>query len=159
TAPYLEGGPTEFADMHELRGADDARRFVDYWADQGFTSFKAYMHITRAELGAAIQQAHKRKIKVTGHLCSIGFREAAALGIDNLEHGFFVDTEFAPNKKPDVCPGLKAPPSGFEELDPNGEEAKKTIQELVRRKVAITSTLPVFELVVPGRPVFEATSL
>src|SRR6185437_13199811 len=51
-----------------------------------------------------IQEAHKRGIKVTGHLCSIGFKEAAALGIDDLEHGLMVDTEFDPGKTPDVCP-------------------------------------------------------
>jgi len=155
TAPFLEGGPTEFAQLHELRGPDDARRFVDYWAEQGFTSFKAYIHITRADLSAAIQAAHKRKLKVTGHLCSIGFREAAALGIDNLEHGFIVDTEFVPNKQPDVCPPGKAFSEAFDQLDPNGDEARKTIDELVRRKVAVTSTLPVLELRVPGRPVLN----
>ena len=62
------------------------------------------MNITRAELKAAVDAAHRRGIKVTGHLCSIGFREAAAIGIDNLEHGLLVDTEFHPGKQPDVCP-------------------------------------------------------
>ena len=55
-------------------------------------------------LGAAIAAADKRGVKVTGHLCSIGFREAAALGIDDLEHGLTVDTEFFSRKKPDQCP-------------------------------------------------------
>ena len=65
TAPYLNG-PNEFLQMRALAGADDARRQVAYWADMGATSFKAYMHITRADLGAAIQEAHKRGMKVTG---------------------------------------------------------------------------------------------
>src|SRR6266404_1016936 len=86
TGPYLEGdGP--FLQMHPLQGPDDARKTVEYWASEGVTSFKAYMHITRAELAAGIKAAHEHGIKVTGHLCSIGFREAAELGIDNLEHG------------------------------------------------------------------------
>jgi imidazolonepropionase-like amidohydrolase len=38
TAPYLEGAPTVFAQMHELTGADDAKRLVDYWAAEGMTS-------------------------------------------------------------------------------------------------------------------------
>src|SRR5664279_156122 len=41
TAPYLEGPPTRFAQMHELTGADDAKRMVDYWAAEGMTSYKA----------------------------------------------------------------------------------------------------------------------
>ncbi len=66
TAPYLEGAPTVFAQMHELTGPDDAKRMVDYWAAEGMTSYKAYMNITREELGAAIQEAHAHKLKLTG---------------------------------------------------------------------------------------------
>ena len=91
TAPYLEGRGSFTPVMHELTGPDDARRMVNFWADEGATSFKAYMNITRAELRAAVEEAHKRGLKVTGHLCSIGFREAAELGIDNLEHGLMAD--------------------------------------------------------------------
>ena len=83
---------------------------MNYWADMGATSFKAYMQITRAELGAAIEEAHKRGLKVTGHLCSVTYAEAAALGIDNLEHGFAAATDFVANKQPDVCPGQGAGP-------------------------------------------------
>ena len=105
TAPYLEGRGAFTPVMHTLTGADDARRMVNFWADQGATSFKAYMNITRDELRAVVEEAHKRGLKVTGHLCSIGYREAAEIGIDNLEHGLFADSEFVADKKPDQCPG------------------------------------------------------
>src|SRR5947199_3127268 len=105
TAPYLEGVGSFTPVMHTLTGADDARKMVNYWADQGATSFKAYMNITRDELRAAVEEAHKRGLKVTGHLCSIGFREAAEIGIDNLEHGIFPDSELVPNNQSDKCPG------------------------------------------------------
>ena len=101
TGPYLEGPHSYFIQMHELSGPDEAQQLVDYWMDRGVTSFKAYMNITRAELGAAIEAAHKRGIKVTGHLCSVTYTEAAELGIDDLEHGFFVNTQLDPDKKPD----------------------------------------------------------
>src|SRR5215813_10821039 len=105
TAPYLEGRGSFTPVMHQLKGPDDARQMVNFWADQGATSFKAYMNITRDELRAAVEEAHKRGLKVTGHLCSIGYKEAAEIGIDDLEHGLFPDSEFVPDKKPDVCPG------------------------------------------------------
>jgi imidazolonepropionase-like amidohydrolase len=54
TGPYLEGPDSYFIQMHQLTGPDEARQMVDYWADRGVTSFKAYMNITRAELKAAI---------------------------------------------------------------------------------------------------------
>jgi imidazolonepropionase-like amidohydrolase len=153
TGPYLEGAHSFFAQMHELTGPDHARKTLDYWADEGVTSFKAYMNITRAELKTAIDEAHKRGMKVTGHLCSIGYREAAALGIDNLEHGpVFVDTEFVPGKKPDVCPGGEETDRSLLREDVAGANVQGMLHDLVARHVAVTSTLPVFELDVPGRP-------
>ena len=104
TGPYLEGKGSWALQMHQLTGPDDAVKTVNYWLDEGVDNFKAYMFITRAELKAAIETAHKRGAKVTGHLCAVNFREAADLGIDDLEHGLFVDTEFLPGKKPDECP-------------------------------------------------------
>jgi len=114
-------------------------------------------------LAAAIQAAHLRKAKVTGHLCSIGFREAASLGIDSLEHGLMADTEFLPNKKPDQCPDLLRAPELMAKLDVNAGPVHEMILDLVQRHVAITSTLPVYEVLVPGRPairkrVFDALS-
>jgi len=145
TAPYLEGRGSFTPVMHELTGPEDARRMVDFWADEGATSYKAYMNITRDELRAAVEEAHKRGLKVTGHLCSIGYREAAEIGIDDLEHGLFADSEFVPNKQPDQCPGGSAMQTSLRQLDLNGDAAKETIRTLVAKKVAITSTLPVFE--------------
>ena len=144
TAPYLEGRGSFTPVMHELTGPEDARRMVNFWADQGATSFKAYMNITRAELKAAVEEAHKRGLKVTGHLCSIGYREAAEIGIDNLEHGLFADSEFVPNKQPDRCPG-GAVSASLRQLDLNSAAVLETIRTLVAKNVAITSTLPVFE--------------
>jgi len=160
TGPYLEGEGSFAIQMHALTGPEDARKTVGFWADQGVTSFKAYMFITRAELGAAIEEAHKRGLKVTGHLCSVTFREAAALGIDDLEHGLLVDTDFVPDKKPDVCP-----PTGpavkqlADKIDINGPEVQQTIRELVAHRVAVTSTLPVFEMFLPDRPSLEQRML
>ena len=151
TGPYLEGPHSYFIQMHELSSPDEARQMVDYWADRGVTSFKAYMNITRAELKAAIEAAHKRGIKITGHLCSVTYKEAAELGIDDLEHGFFVNTQLDPDKKPDECSSSMGDYT-LEHMDPNTPEAKDLINTLVKHHVAITSTLPVFEEEMPGRP-------
>lgn len=151
TGPYLEGKGSYTPQMHELTGADDARATVNYWIGEGATSFKAYMHITRAELSAAIAAAHARGITVTGHLCSIGFTEAADLGIDDLEHGLVVDTEFTAGKQPDVCPDTKAATAHLATLTVDSPEIRQLIRHLVGKHVAVTSTLPVFETFVPGR--------
>src|SRR5262249_17877699 len=90
TGPYLEGEGLPLLQVHALNGPEDARRTVAYWVEEGARSFKVYNYITRAELKAVVEEAHKHGVKVTGHLCSIGFREAAELGIDDLEHGLTV---------------------------------------------------------------------
>ncbi len=153
TAPYLEGAPTPFAQMHELTGVDDAKRMVDYWAAEGMTSYKAYMNITRQELAAAIRHAHAHQLKLTGHLCSVTWHEAIAMGIDDLEHGpVFTDTDFVSDKKPDVCPQGPGTRDSWAKLDINGPQVQALIHDLVDHHVAVTSTLPVFEASVPGRP-------
>ena len=151
SGPYLEGVGAFTPQMHELTGADDARRLVNYWADEGVTSFKAYMHITRAELAAAVETAHAHGLKMTGHLCSIGFREAAGLGIDNLEHGLLVDTEFNPNKMPDKCDDSRTFAT-LAKLDLESAPVQDMIKDLVAHHVAVTSTLAVFETFVNDRP-------
>ncbi|HWU92144.1 MAG TPA: amidohydrolase family protein, partial [Sphingomicrobium sp.] len=148
TGPYLEGANSYFIQMHQLRDANDARRMVAFWADQGATSFKAYMNITRAELKAAIDEAHRRHLKITGHLCSVTYPEAAALGIDNLEHGFFVNTQLDPGKQPDTCSEGAGTPT-LVKMTPGSPEANALIKLLVDRHVAVTSTLPVMEQLVP----------
>jgi imidazolonepropionase-like amidohydrolase len=152
TGPYLEGEGSFTRQMHALKDPDDARRMVAYWVQEGARSFKAYNYITRAELKAAAEEAHKHGVKVTGHLCSIGFREAAELNIDDLEHGLTVDTEFHPDKKPDVCPNPTQAVIAANKLDVNGPEIQTTIRALVQHHVAVTSTLPVFEQFVATRP-------
>ena len=149
STPYLQGAPTLIPQMYELKDADDARAFVRYWHSVGFTSVKAYVNVTPDELRAGIDEAHKLNMKVTGHICSVGYNEAADMGIDNLEHGPFgaPDGELYSQRKPGICG-----PDYFAELrdivtnvEPDSPQLKQTIQNLVAHHVAITSTLAVLE--------------
>jgi imidazolonepropionase-like amidohydrolase len=151
TGPYLEGAGAFTPQMHEIKDPDDARSTVEFWAAQGATSFKGYMHLTRAELKAAIDAAHARKLKVTAHLCAVTLREAADLGIDDLEHGLPVNSGFVPARKPDVCPSSAEVRNSIAAL--TSQQIRDEARYLVDRKVALTSTLPVFEMFVPGRKV------
>ena len=138
TAPYLEGKGSIFPGMHQLSGPAEAKAFVDFWASQGCTSFKGYMFIDKPTLKAAIDEAHAKGLKVTGHLCAVTYREAAEMGIDQLEHGFSVSTDLVPNKKENACP-LGAPPIA----SADSPKVKDLIRYLVDKKVTVTSTLAV----------------
>ena len=152
TGPYLTG-PGGAATMAQIGTTEEARRIVNYWADEGVTWFKAYTDISREALAAAIQAAHKRGLKVTGHLCSVSFREAVRMGIDNLEHGLFTNSDYVPNRKPDHCSNEMR--DSLLKVAVDGPEIQQTIQEMVKNKVAMSSTLAVYELSYPDRPPLE----
>ena len=152
TGPYLSGAGA-MSQMFQVSTPEDARRVVGYWADEGVDWFKAYTRIGDEELAAAIDEAHRRGVRVTGHLCSVSFREAVAMGIDNIEHGFFTNSDYVAGKQPGVCPpGVQR---SLLEVDLEGEEVAATIREMVEQGVAMTSTLPVYELAIPNRPPLE----
>jgi enamidase len=139
TGPYINA-PGAVPQILPINTAAEAARAVDFYADQGATSFKAYTNLSRAELGAAIQAAHKRGFKLTAHLCSVTLREAADLGIDDIEHGFMAASDFKADKKPDVCPGGGTTEA---ELAADPAKADALLDYLVAKKVAYTSTLSV----------------
>lgn len=124
TGPYIEGEP-KLGRMPSVNGPDKVRKLVDYWADEGVTSYKVYEHITRVDLYATIEAAHARGLKVTGHICSITYEEAVEAGIDNLEHSLMEQSDFVPAKKPDECPSWPVRISSLMALDPQGPERCK----------------------------------
>ena len=152
TGPYITGG-FGMSTMTRVSGGDDARRVVRYWAEEGVSWFKAYNAISREELGAAIDEAHKHGVKVTGHLCSVSFIEAVELGIDNLEHGFFTNTDYDATKQPDRCP------TGYQgrlaAMDMQSDDIQKTFKTMIDAGVGMTSTLSVYEIYIPNRPPLE----
>jgi imidazolonepropionase-like amidohydrolase len=160
TGPYLDG-PGLTAQV--LTGPEDARETVDFWADHGVTSFKAYVNITRADLQAVVSEAHRRGLKVLGHLCSVTYEEAAEIGIDSLEHGFFANTQLDPGKQPDKCSDSRGDYT-LEHL--SAEQADHLLTTLIEHHVAITSTLPSTAWSVPslnqdrdGKPPLPAAAL
>ena len=154
TGPYLTGpGLGLGSTMVGLNNEEEARRVVAYWAQEGVSWLKFYTGVSRAAMKAAIEEGHKRGIKFTGHLCSVPFREAVALGIDGLEHGLFANSDYDKTRKPDQCsPNLM---TSFVGLDVNGPDVQATFKDLIDHKVALSSTLVVYELFVANRPPLE----
>ena len=156
TAPYITGG-TGSTTMTLLDTPEQARRFVAYWAQEGATWLKSYTDIRRSELKAAIDEAHKQGIKVTGHLCSVSFLEAVEMGIDGLEHGLYANSDYVTNKQPDVCPtSMVAAGAALRTSDPL---VQRTFRAMIDKKVPMTSTLAVYELFVPQRPTKDQRTL
>src|SRR5687768_5894821 len=134
TGPYITGGATSY--MTSVDSPEDARRVVAYWAEEGVDWMKAYASISREALGAAIEEAHARGIQVTAHLCSVTYREAVALGIDNLEHGLFANSDYVEDKQPDVCPNNMQ--DSFLDLDMGSAEVQQTFRDMIENDVPMT---------------------
>ncbi|MGM9484326.1 amidohydrolase family protein [Roseateles sp. NT4] len=159
TAPFLNGIQAFVAQVPRLVDAADAVRQVGYWADVGATSYKGYMHLTQEQLAAIVKAAHERKAKVTAHLCAVTYAEATAMGIDNLEHGFFASTDFVDGKQPDVCPSGDAAPKSLDALAVDDPRMAALQKQMIDKKVALTSTLTIFETFSYGRPMAPAAAL
>lgn len=154
TGPYITGpGGGLGSAMLGVSNEQEARRVVAYWAQEGVSWLKFYTTINRAAMKAAIDEAHRHGLKFTGHLCSVPYREAVAMGIDALEHGLFANSDYDGTRKPDECsPNLM---SSFAGLNIEGPEVQATFKAMIDRQVALTSTLVVYELFVPNRPPLE----
>jgi imidazolonepropionase-like amidohydrolase len=144
TAPYIERKGFDIPALNVIKDSAEATASVIFWAAKGCTSFKMYMHATKADLQAVLREAHQRGLKVTGHIGTLTYREAAEAGIDNLEHGFMASSDFAPGKKENEL-DYPAVRKSLINLDVNSPQMKELMQLLINKKVAITSTLPVFE--------------
>jgi hypothetical protein len=139
TGPYLttRPGPPD---------PERIRRDVVAQAAQGATSFKAYTTLRGTELRAAISAAHEMGLTITGHLCAVGFYEAAEMGIDNLEHGLPVASDLHRGRQTDECPQQGALLGQLATIDLLTDvRIQQLIAGLVRRGVALTSTLAIFE--------------
>jgi imidazolonepropionase-like amidohydrolase len=144
TAPYFERKGYDIPSLNIIKDSAEAAASVNFWAKKGCTSFKMYVHSKKEDLIAVAREAHKRKLKVTGHIGAMTYREAAQAGIDNLEHGFFVCSDFDRNKKENET-NTSEERMSLINLDVNSPEMKSLMQFLIKKNVAITSTLPVFE--------------
>jgi imidazolonepropionase-like amidohydrolase len=151
TGPYLQGRGAFTPQMPELTSVEQVTRTVEFWADEGVTSFKVYSNLPAALASAAISAAHRRRLKVTAHLCSLTFADAIALGIDNLEHGLPTSSDFDEGKAADVCPDFQRHLATVAALDVASAPVQALIANLVAHKVALTSTLAVYESHLPGR--------
>jgi imidazolonepropionase-like amidohydrolase len=144
TAPYIEEQGYDIPALNTVKGPEDAAATVNFWADRGCTSFKMYVHATQADMAAVVREAHKRHLKVTGHIGAVSYREAASIGIDNLEHGFMACSDFDTVKVIDKADDHNESLSLLR-LTINSPKMKSLMQYMIDKHVALTSTLTVFE--------------
>lgn len=144
STPHMEReGFNEFIpQLQSLYGNENIENWLNYWFDKGITSVKVYNNFTKDDLREIIRVSQGRNIKVTGHLCSITYQEAAEMGIDNLEHSFMASTDFVIDKKENECVFGGQSLAELNESDP---KLVKLMQLLIDKNVTLTYTPNVFE--------------
>jgi imidazolonepropionase-like amidohydrolase len=110
-------------------------------------------------MAATIDAAHKRGLQVTGHIGRVSYREAAELGIDNLEHGFMAMSDLIEGRQPGDLSNAVKNYRSLDSVDVSSPAINELIQFLIRKKVALTSTLAIFETFTPGRRVASPAEL
>jgi imidazolonepropionase-like amidohydrolase len=144
TGPFIEREGPKVPELGFIGNTDEVAKIVNYWADKGVTSFKVYNNITKEDLKICVEEAHKRGLKVTGHLCSLTYEEASNIGIDNLEHGFMAASDFSENKEENICDPFSAR-QGLTSQPEDGDTINALIDLLIKNKTTITTTPNVFE--------------
>ena len=148
TGPYLTGPRERPGAFRIIESPEEAKRVVNYWADEGATWFKILSGPTSV-VRAVVEAAHSRGLKVTAHLCAVTFTEGARLGVDALQHGFITNSEYVPGKQPDVCPSTNQKAQA--DVDPANPEVRESIRRIVAAGAAVVSTLGTYEAFVVGR--------
>lgn len=155
SAPYISG-PGGNAVMLAPSSPDEARAFVAKWDERGAAWFKLYRHVEPSIARAVIEEAHARGRKVTGHLCSLSYTEAARMGIDRLEHGLNPATDFVTDRPAGACVPSRASKAALTLDDPR---VAQLIDILVQHEVTLTSTLAILESGFPHRPQADPRSM
>lgn len=144
TSPFIEREGMDIPSLSFITSSDEVAKEVDFWANKGVTSFKLYNYVTKEDMSVCVAEAHKRGLKVTGHLCSITYEEASNLGIDNLEHGFMASSDFIVNKEENDCDPFQARESLTNE-PVDSPKINALIDLLIKNGTTLTTTPNVFE--------------
>lgn len=154
SGPYITGkGGNQ--NMIIPQNEDQLRDTIKFWADKGVKWFKVYRNIEPEFLKIVIDEAHRNNTRITGHLCSVTFREASDMGIDAIEHGFNSASDFRNKKKVGECSGSR---EYVDELDLDSKEVTNLLEKLVENGTVLTSTLSIYEASIPSRSFIDKRS-
>ncbi|WP_286269617.1 amidohydrolase family protein [Thalassotalea hakodatensis] len=155
SGPYFTGSDGN-NNMQQVNKAKDIAKTLKYWKDKGVKWIKVYRHIEPTQLQTIITEAHKLKLFVTGHLCSITFAEAINMGIDGIQHGLNSASDFRTNKTFGQCNGGR---EYIDIIDVASPKVKALQQLMISNNVFLTSTLSIFESSISHRSQADQRSI
>lgn len=117
---------------------------VDWQANAGVDFIKLYQELPPGLVRAAIDEAHRRGIRVIGHLQSTTWTDAARMGIDFIAHAAPWAPEYLEPEARAYHPDMFARIYWLEHLDLNSPAVQDMVAALVEHHVSVDPTLMAF---------------
>lgn len=163
----LEGPTALLPFSRTFAGRREAAAEVRRQARMGADWLKLYRNVSPKLTEAAIREAHRQGLRIAGHLDATAPRQAAAMGIDSLEHVYtLVDEGFLPLRWREGLPRARKGPAFWKGLmmrwlraDLDGVAWRQLRSRLTRRRVVVCPTMVLCEdyFVGPHRDIQRAT--
>lgn len=164
-----EGGQGTFPGHKVVQDSEAARAKVRNYHDRGFRHIKLYWRLREPEFRAALDEARRLNMNVTGHVDFhvLGFRQALDLGLRNFEHAYTVgvgamtDAEYQTLWQQDVPAvygnrrrGLfhLAMTEVFNQLGPDNRYLQELIERLAETGSTVSTSLHIFAQQVGAAP-------
>jgi len=146
--PYQ--GPTKILAGNEK----EAREFVDKFADLGYPQIKIYSSVKPELVPVIIDEAHKRHMRVSGHIPGgMTASQAVEEGYNEIQHANFLMLNFWPEvKNTETTARFTEVAKRGADLDIHGQPMHDFIALLVEKHVDLDVTLSVFEEMFTQRP-------
>jgi imidazolonepropionase-like amidohydrolase len=153
--PHLDSPPPAYpADSFIVRDAEETRRAVNRFADDGASAIKVYFRLPLALIRVAVETAHARGLPVTSHLEVVDAGDAIRAGVDGVEHVTSFGTALLPLRAAEkyrqaVLADNNARVEGryqvWNTIDFDTARARSLVALIVARGTVISPTLAVFE--------------
>jgi imidazolonepropionase-like amidohydrolase len=141
----LTAAPMAHAIYATVTTESEVRDEIARQARAGVDFIKLYQDLPPALVRAGIDEAHRRRLRVIGHLQATTWIEAARMGIDFLVHAApWTAAMLPPAARAAYEPTMYGRVYWLEHLDLEGPEVRETIAALVEHHIPVDPTLMAF---------------
>lgn len=133
---------------------EQARAAVDNYAKLGYVQIKVYSSVKPELVPVIIDQAHKRGLRVSGHVPAFMTAEQVVkLGFDEIQHVNFLFLNFWADSVKDTRTPLRFTAVGDRAsgLDLSSDRVREFVKLIKDRKVVLDPTVNVFEMMFVAR--------
>jgi imidazolonepropionase-like amidohydrolase len=154
-AGFIDGpGPFEGPVKVLAATPEEARERVDHYADLGYVQIKIYSSVKPELVPVIIDEAHKRGLRVSGHVPSGMIAEQFVRdGTDEIQHMNFIMLNFMPDVTETRTPArFTEPGKRAAALDLNSPQVNQFISLLKAHRTVIDPTMAIWEATYTDRP-------